>query len=114
MTTYYCIDMAATGAHIRQLRREQGLFVRDIRDSMGFEDGSSVYKWERGRSLPSVEHLLALSKLFDMHMEDILIWSHPPPDIPFLVSREMRRLCVDAISFGCSLVQHHLCPTKNG
>ena len=80
MTMYCCIDMAATGAHIRRLRQEHGLSVRDILDIMGFEDGSSVYKWERGRSLPSIEHLLALSKLFDMRMEDILIWSHPPPN----------------------------------
>ena len=79
MTMYFCIDMAATGDNIRRLRQEHGLSVRDIQEAMGFEDGSSVYKWERGRSLPSVEHLLALGELFDMRMEDILIWSRPPP-----------------------------------
>ena len=80
MSIWYGIDMAATGANIRRLRQEHGLSVRDIQEVMGFEDGSSVYKWEQGRTIPSIEHMMALSRLFDMRMEDILIWSHPPPD----------------------------------
>lgn len=79
MTMYFCIDMPATGANIRRLRQEHGLSVGDIQEVMGFDSPSAVYKWERGLSLPSIEHMMVLSKLFDMRMEDILIWSHPPP-----------------------------------
>ena len=78
MTMYYGVDMAATGANIKRLRQERGLSARDIQDAMGFDSPSAVYKWERGRSLPSLEHLMVLSKLFGIRIEDILIWSHPP------------------------------------
>lgn len=32
-----------------------------------------VYRWYKGRILPSVEHLCALSKLLNVHMEDLLV-----------------------------------------
>ena len=89
MSLYYGIDMAATGANIKRLRQEYGLTVRDIQEAMGFDVPSAVYKWERGRSLPSLEHLMALSKLFDVRMEDILIWSRSPPGT--VTERENRR-----------------------
>ena len=31
-----------------------------------------VYRWLRGKTLPSVDHLYALSRLFGVHMEDLL------------------------------------------
>ena len=89
MTMYYGVDMTATGANIKRLRQEHGLSVRDIQDAMGFESVSAVYKWERGRALPSIEHLMVLSKLFGMQMEDIIIWSRPPPGTR--AERECRR-----------------------
>ena len=75
MTTYYCIDMPATGAHIRQLRRQRGLSVRDVAKSMGFEEPQAIYKWERGKAFPTVEHLMMLSVLFGVKMEEIPIWN---------------------------------------
>lgn len=79
VTMYCCIDIAATGVNIKRLRQEHGLTVRDIQEAMSFDVPSAVYKWERGRLLLSLEHLMALSKLFDARIEDILIWSRPPP-----------------------------------
>ena len=76
---YYGIDMAATGENISRLRKEAGLSVRDIQEAMGFTAPNAVYKWERGESLPALENLMALSQLFGVRMEEILIWSHPPP-----------------------------------
>ena len=77
---YYGIDVRATGENISRLRRAKGLSVRDIQHYMGFEQPQAIYKWERGETIPSLEHLMALSRIFDVRMEDILIWSHPPPD----------------------------------
>lgn len=67
------IDMAATGANIRQLRRERGLTVRDLQRFFGFEEPQAIYKWQRGESLPTVDNLYALSVLFGVPMNDILI-----------------------------------------
>ena len=40
---------------------------------MGFESQQAVYKWQRGESLPSVDNLYALSRLFGTTMDDILV-----------------------------------------
>ena len=76
---YYGIDMEATGKNISRLRMEAGFTIRDIQEAMGFTTPVAVYKWERGENLPALENLMALSKLFNTKMEEILIWSHPPP-----------------------------------
>ena len=76
----YCgIDMLATGANIAQLRKARGLTIRDIQHYMGFEEPRSIYKWERGETTPTLEHLKTLSQVLGVKMDDILIWSHPPP-----------------------------------
>ena len=77
---YYGIDMKATGENISRLRKAKGLTVKDVQNYMGFEQPQAVYKWERGETIPSLERLMALSRIFDVRMEDILIWRRPLPD----------------------------------
>ena len=67
------IDMKATGANLERLRRSRGLSVRDVQQYFGFEQPQAIYKWQYGQSLPSVEHLYALSRLLDTPMESILV-----------------------------------------
>jgi len=67
------IDVKATGARIRQLRMERGLTIRDVSEYMGFSTDQAVCKWQRGDSLPSLDNLYALSKLYETTMEDILV-----------------------------------------
>ncbi len=73
MKDYPVIDLAATGARIRQLRLKNNLRVEDVSEYMGFESVQAVYKWQRGESLPTVDNLFALSRLFGTSMENILI-----------------------------------------
>ena len=73
------IDLPATGANIRRLRREKGLSVIKMQEALDVGDPQTVYQWEWGRNLPTIEHLLALSILLDTTVEAILIWNHPPP-----------------------------------
>ena len=70
---YPRINMRATGANIKRLRKEKGITVQQIADFMGFTEPVAVYKWQRGDSLPSTDNLLALSKLMKCSMEDILV-----------------------------------------
>ena len=72
---YFGIDVEETGRNITRLRVSKGLTVRNIQELMGLEQPQSVYKWERGITVPSLEHLMALSKVFDTAMEDILVWN---------------------------------------
>ena len=70
---YMLIKSKETGDRIRQLITENGYTVRDVQEVMGFENPQAVYKWLSGKSLPSLENLLILSKLLNKTMEEILV-----------------------------------------
>ncbi len=71
------IDLSATGKNIVALRKARGLTVRDIQDFFGFEEPQAVYKWQQGKSLPTVDNLLALSVLLGVTIEKILVYTIP-------------------------------------
>ena len=73
---YFGVDVQKTGQNISRLRTSKGLTVKDIQAYLGLEQPQSIYKWERGETTPSLEHLMALSQIFEVPMEDILIWIH--------------------------------------
>ena len=70
---YPSLDLQATGARIRELRMQKHLRVEDISTFMGFDSPVSVYKWQRGDSLPTVDNLYALSRLLETTIENILV-----------------------------------------
>ena len=70
---YPVINMVATGERIRELRKQNHLRVEDISRFMGFESEQAIYKWQRGDSLPTVDNLYALSRLFGTTVEDIIV-----------------------------------------
>ena len=39
---------------------------------INLSDTQAIYKWQRGATLPSIENLLALSRLFNTTIEDII------------------------------------------
>ena len=68
------INMEATGANIRKLRKLSGYTVTDLQNYFGFDAPQAIYKWQRGESLPSTDNLLALSCLLDVPIEKILVF----------------------------------------
>lgn len=70
---YPVLNTKKTGARIKELREENNLRIEDIREFMGLESYQAIYKWQSGQSLPSVDNLFALSKLFGTTIEDILV-----------------------------------------
>lgn len=67
------IDVRKTGERIREQRKARHITVRRIQDCMGFREPQAIYKWQRGDSLPSLDNIIALAKLFHTTMEDILV-----------------------------------------
>ena len=67
------IDLKATGVNIQRLREERGFTVRDLQRFFGFEDPAAIYHWQNGKNLPSVDNLCALSKIFGVPMDDIIV-----------------------------------------
>ena len=77
LVPYPVIDVPKTGARIKFLIARSGLTVREVKEFFGFEEPSAIYRWQRGLALPTVDHLLALSRLLGVTMEDILVVKEP-------------------------------------
>lgn len=73
MSDFSVIDMIATGKNIKQLRKKRGFTVGDMQKYFGFTSPQAIYKWQRGDTLPSVDHLFAMSRLLKVSMQDILV-----------------------------------------
>lgn len=73
MSIFPIIDIESTGANILKLRKSKGLSVKDLQVYFGFEEPQAIYKWQWGKCLPSVDNLFALSKLFNIPIEEILV-----------------------------------------
>lgn len=73
LSCYPTIDLPATGENIRRLRMEKGNTVIELQEYLGLNCPQTVYLWQRGRNLPSVDNLYAISKLWGVSMNDILI-----------------------------------------
>lgn len=67
------VDMKATGDNIIRLRRKRGLSVKDIQEKFGFATPQSIYKWQQGQAMPTVDNLFMLARLFEVAVEDIVV-----------------------------------------
>ncbi len=66
------VDMKLTGQRIAALRARRGISVRELQAMLGFATPQSIYKWQRGETLPSIENLAALACILGVSMEEIL------------------------------------------
>ena len=67
------IKQEETGKRIKQLLQDNGYKVKDIQGAMGYEAPQVVYKWLSGKSLPSLDNFVILSRLLNTSIEDILV-----------------------------------------
>lgn len=74
---YPVIDQVATGSNIKRLRESKGFTVREVQRYFNFDLPQTIYYWEQGKFLPSLDHIFALAKLFDVSIEDILVEGTP-------------------------------------
>ena len=63
------IKQEETGKRIKQLLQDHGYKVKDIQGAMGFETPQVVYKWLSGKSLPSLDNFVILSRLLNTSIE---------------------------------------------
>ena len=67
------IDMTATGKNIVRLRLAAGLSVRELQILMGFSTPQAIYKWKHGAAMPNLDNLIALSAIFGVSMDEIIV-----------------------------------------
>ena len=66
------IDLAETGRSIRELRKANGYTVEDLGVIAGDISPQAVCKWQSGKGKPSLESLIAMSRAFNVAIEDII------------------------------------------
>ena len=67
------INMKLTGLRLKLYATRQGLSVKDIQIYLCLSCPQPIYRWYKGIILPSIDNLLRLSELFNVHMEDLLV-----------------------------------------
>ena len=71
--TFPVIDLVKTGKNIKYLREQAGISVKDLQEVLGFTTPQAIYKWQWGETLPDIQNLLLMAKLFNVKVEDILV-----------------------------------------
>lgn len=67
------IDMDATGENIKRIRKSKGILVRELQDVFGFNNPQAIYKWQSGKSVPSVDNIVVLAAVFGTTVDDIIV-----------------------------------------
>lgn len=69
------IDVERTGRNLKELASGKGYTAREIGQELGIAQKSTVCKWFRGDVLPGIDNLVALSRLLEVPIDDIIVVS---------------------------------------
>ena len=58
---------------IRELCRSKGVTPQVIRKELQLESVQTVYKWFAGQNIPSIDNLVALSRLLDVSLDELIV-----------------------------------------
>lgn len=89
---YPNIDMQRTGALLKQKVEEAGYTVKELQEKLMLSCPQPIYRWFKGKVLPSVNHLYVLSQLLHAHMEELLV---PESRINIMLNIEQRVPCAE-------------------
>lgn len=110
---YPVIDLKATGSNIKKLRKRNDFSVAQLQEFFGFEYPNAIYKWQKGESLPTVDNLLALSMLFRVSMNDILVFEGQDFLIVKLFNHRLKLFNYRFIEMGRFLRYNSTCNENN-
>lgn len=88
---YPNIDMKRTGLLLKRKVKEAGYTVKELQEKLMLSCPQPIYRWFKGKVLPSVNHLYALSQLLQVHMEELLA---PASQIEIVVDVWQRTPCM--------------------
>ena len=67
------VNLKNTGRILKALRTRNNLTVRDLQEFFGFDYPNAIYDWEKGLKLPNMSNLIALSTLYEVSIDEILL-----------------------------------------
>ena len=66
------INLKKTGENIMRMRKEAGISVRELQIMFGFTNPQSIYSWQSGKSLPSVDNFIILAAILGVTIDEII------------------------------------------
>ena len=73
---YPVLNLIETGKKIKELREARNISIEELCIFLGDISLQAVYKWQAGKSLPTVDNLYAIARYFHVTIEDILVISN--------------------------------------
>lgn len=70
---YPVVDLKRTGQNIKRIMQLKGFSVKDVQDYLELSTPQSIYHWFDGRNLPTIDNLYALSELFQIPVDAMLV-----------------------------------------
>jgi transcriptional regulator with XRE-family HTH domain len=67
------IDLQKTGKNLKEICQAHNLAPKDLQQILQLGSIKAVYNWYSGLRLPSIDNLLAISKLLQVTINDILV-----------------------------------------
>ena len=55
-----------------KLRVQNGYTVKDLQNVFGFATPQAIYKWQHGTAMPTIDNLVVLAALFQVHMDEMV------------------------------------------
>ena len=70
---YPNIDIKQTGILLETIIRSSGYSVKYIQEYLHLSCPQPIYRWFKGKILPSLDHMYALSILLGVHMDELIV-----------------------------------------
>ena len=67
------VNMAATGANIKNMMKARNIKVKDVQAVCGFGTPQAIFKWMRGDAMPSIDNIVILAHILDVPIDEIII-----------------------------------------
>lgn len=71
--TYTQIDPILTGKKMQGIIFRNGYSVKELQVLLNLSCPNPIYRWMKGKALPTVDHLYTMHRLFGIHMEDMIV-----------------------------------------
>lgn len=72
---YPTINMKMTGYNLKTICKDKNITIKDIQAFLSLSCVHTIYKWFRGESLPSIDHLYALQELLSVSINEMIVGS---------------------------------------
>lgn len=66
------IDLEQTGRNIRRVRQEADMSIETLQQIFGFKHPTAIYRWEEGRTMPSIDNLVILAFVLGASVDELI------------------------------------------